>query len=141
MIIKCRKSNKKELQEILNILKSEYGNTSNLDIDFLIATSNDKIIGCARLLPFDDYYELASVAVIPEYRKRGIGATLVKKVIKNNTYLICRKDLFNFYSNLGFVEVYDLPAELKEELLKIKKETNKLGIKLILMKFALKNNI
>ena len=50
-----------------------------------------------------------SVAVLPEYRLRGIAARLVEKLIevatekqKQRILLLCKEELISFYSSLGF---------------------------------------
>ena len=66
-------------------------NKSDLPLDgvreslrsFVVAERDGKIVGVAGLEPCGDYGLLRSAAVDPEWRGRGLGRTLVERVIFN----------------------------------------------------------
>ncbi len=122
MNIKYRKAKIEDVPFILDILNSVSGNVKDINSNqFLIAQDENKIIGCVRIQNIDGYFELASLAVLPDYRKRGIGNILVTKIIKENTkrplYLFCNIKNEGFYKKLGFkrTEVKNIPEVLKKD--------------------------
>jgi amino-acid N-acetyltransferase len=87
---------------------------------FLVAADqNGKVIGCGQIKPHSDgSRELASIAVIPEYRHQGIASTLIEELLAKSTgelYLMCRSSLGPFYERFGFrsVELQDMPPYFK----------------------------
>ncbi len=107
------------LTEILHLV---HGDTKNLSSEqFVIAKEQDKIIGCVRIKELADCLELASVAVLPEYRKKGIGLALVQNILKTDkrrpVYLLCFAETCNFYQKAGFkIITFDqLPDSLSQE--------------------------
>jgi len=112
----------KDLPFILEIIKSVSGDYKDIAPErFLIAEGKNKIIGCIRIKKAADSFELASLAVSPEYRSKGIGSNLVAKILKrfNNrpVYLLCAKEKESFYEKFGFkmIEVENIPESLKKD--------------------------
>ncbi|MDL5503375.1 MAG: GNAT family N-acetyltransferase, partial [Candidatus Methanoperedens sp.] len=62
----------KDIKTILSFYYLDTGNVEKNLPEFLIAQTNDKIIGCACLDP-GDVVELRSIAILPSYRNRGVG--------------------------------------------------------------------
>lgn len=51
--------------------------------DFWIAQINEKIVGCCSLHPYwEDLAEIRSLAILPEYQRKGIGKMLLEKALK-----------------------------------------------------------
>ena len=81
-----------------------------MDLDwkrFVIATSADgKLVACAQVKPHaDGTLELASLAVRPAWRGRGVARLVVENLISQSTrplYLTCRSSLGGFYEKFGF---------------------------------------
>jgi N-acetylglutamate synthase-like GNAT family acetyltransferase len=84
---------------------------------FLLAVDdNDRCIGCGQLKPHaGGVLELASIAVVPEQRRKGIASEIIQALIvraerlgdPNKTaapalYLTCRAGLRTFYERFGF---------------------------------------
>lgn len=74
---------------------------------FLVAvTADGEVIGCGQVKPHGkDILEIASIAVKPGYRGKGIARLIIKQLIaKNQTplYLMCRSSLGGFYMKFGF---------------------------------------
>lgn len=74
---------------------------------FLVAESAaGEFIGCAQLKPHSDgSLELASLAVIPAWRGRGVARALIEAQLSaapRPLYLTCRAELGPFYEQFGF---------------------------------------
>ncbi len=83
-----------------------------MDLDwqrFLLAEEAGKIIGVGQIKPHKDgSRELASLAVIPERQKQGIGGELMHGLMKDQPpplYLMCRAELESYYVQFGFRKV------------------------------------
>lgn len=72
---------------------------------------NGRIIGCGQVKPHrDGSRELASIAVVKEWRKRGIARAIIQelqKVYGRPLWLTCVDKLTPFYQPFGFVEITD----------------------------------
>ena len=77
---------------------------------FMVAVSLDgKIIGCGQVKPHRDgdhqIFELASIAVQPEWRGQGVARALIERLLRDHPgtlYLTCRARLGQFYERFGF---------------------------------------
>ncbi len=64
------------------------------------------VIGCGRLKPYSGFCELASLAVIPEWRASGVGREVVDELLKmpdGPVYLLCEDNVVEFFRRFGFV--------------------------------------
>jgi N-acetylglutamate synthase-like GNAT family acetyltransferase len=84
---------------------------------FVIAVDGSgSLLGCGQLKPHGGgIVELASIAVDPAHRRRGIARALVERLISSAPrplYLTCRSSLGPFYEKWGFrrLESPDMPA-------------------------------
>jgi N-acetylglutamate synthase-like GNAT family acetyltransferase len=81
-----------------------------MDLDwrrFLLASSADgELVACAQVKPHaDGTLELASLAVRPAWRGRGLARRLVEQLLSQSPrplYLTCRSSLGIFYEKFGF---------------------------------------
>lgn len=74
---------------------------------FLLAVDRqERILGCGQIKPHSDgSLELASIAVVPECRRAGIGSAIVHALQAQAAaplYLTCAADLEAYYSRFGF---------------------------------------
>lgn len=74
---------------------------------FLVAVDEEeKLVGCGQVKPHGDgRCELASIAVVPEWRKNGVASAIIKQLIDDNPgrlYLTCRASMGAFYERFGF---------------------------------------
>ena len=74
---------------------------------FVVAVNKeDQMVGCGQLKPHgSDILELASLAVQPEYRNRGIARMLIEHLIEHGPrplYLMCESSLGPLYEKFGF---------------------------------------
>lgn len=84
---------------------------------FMVALSPEgEFTGCAQLkIHFDGSRELASLAVEPAWRDKGVGSALVRYWLQTTPgpiYLTCRKSLGAFYRRFGFqvVQSAEMPT-------------------------------
>jgi N-acetylglutamate synthase-like GNAT family acetyltransferase len=74
---------------------------------FVVAVSvTGEIIGCGQVKTHSDRsHELASIAVLPEYRGEGVASAIIEHLINISPkplYLTCRANLESFYLRFGF---------------------------------------
>jgi N-acetylglutamate synthase-like GNAT family acetyltransferase len=74
---------------------------------FIVAVNDqDEMIGCSQLKPHGrDILELASLAVYPEHRGKGVGRAMIEHLLKHSPrplYLMCESSLGPFYQKFGF---------------------------------------
>ena len=72
------------------------------------------IIGCGQLKPHGDgSLELASIAVLPAWRGKGIARLIIERLLQEHQgtlYLTCRSPLGPLYQKFGFEAI--TPAEM-----------------------------
>lgn len=82
---------------------------------WLAVDENGRVIGCGQVKPHGDgSRELASIVVLPEWRKRGVATAIIRRLLTENPpplYLTCRAELTPFYARFGF-EVVENSSEL-----------------------------
>lgn len=74
---------------------------------FVVAVNDqDEMIGCGQLKPHgQDILELASIAVFPEYRGKGIARAMIEYLLKDSPrplFLMCESSLGPLYERFGF---------------------------------------
>lgn len=83
MDINIRKATDSDLKQIKTILSFYYLDTENVEKnlpEFIVAETNDRLVGCA-CLDLEDVVELLSIAVLPSYRNKGAGSKLVDAIL------------------------------------------------------------
>jgi len=75
----------------------------------LAVDANDRLVGCGQVKQHQDgSLELASIAVLPEWRKQGVARAIILHLLETHPrplYLTCRGRLGPFYEKFGFQEV------------------------------------
>jgi N-acetylglutamate synthase-like GNAT family acetyltransferase len=79
---------------------------------FLVAVDEEgNLIGCGQVKPHrDGSRELASIAVIPAWRGRGVARALVEQFLNHAgppLWLTCASPLIPLYRKFGFEEITD----------------------------------
>jgi N-acetylglutamate synthase-like GNAT family acetyltransferase len=80
---------------------------------FVVAVdAQDVMIGCGQLKPHGaDILELASIAVYPEHREKGVARAIIEYLLKESPrplYLMCESSNGPLYEKFGFrVLTYD----------------------------------
>lgn len=74
---------------------------------FVVAVDDqDEMIGCGQLKPHGrDILELASLAVYPQFRGKGVARALIEHLLANSPrplYLMCESSLGPLYEKFGF---------------------------------------
>jgi len=77
---------------------------------FLLAVDDqDRLLGCGQVKPHEDgTQELASIAVRPAWRKKGLASAIIAELQGRHSpplWLTCRSSLTGFYVRFGFEEV------------------------------------
>jgi N-acetylglutamate synthase-like GNAT family acetyltransferase len=83
---------------------------------FVLAVDREgKIIACGQVKPHaDGSLELASIAVLPDWRGKGIARTIIERLLDkypSRLYLTCRSKLGPLYQRFGFqtIGIPDMP--------------------------------
>jgi len=111
-----RKASKEDALFIRRLIRQVGINPMSLDWErFVIAVQEDgERIGCTQLkIHSDQSRELASVAVVPAYRKQGVADAMIREVLSGQTgpvYLTCRGSLVPFYERYDFAELVEIEA-------------------------------
>lgn len=73
---------------------------------FLVADAGGRIVGTGQIKPHGDgSRELASIAVVPEFQRRGIAHQIITALLAGETgvlYLTCEDRMEGFYTRYGF---------------------------------------
>lgn len=77
---------------------------------FIVAVDADKeVIATGQIKPHGkDIHELASIAVVPEYRGQGLARAIIEYLLNDGPrplYLTCISSLEPFYNKFGFVSI------------------------------------
>lgn len=109
-----------DMAEIDSIVKYAGGDMRDAHaMQFTVAYVNGHVVGCVRIRPVSEsIWMLASLAVHPQFRERGIGTNLVSKCVasfqKRPIYLLCYADREHFYIKNGFTRID--PSNLPDPL-------------------------
>lgn len=110
----ARESESKTIEDLIHAVGI---NPMGLDWKrFVVAVdAQDQIIATGQIKPHGrDIYELASIAVVPEYRGQGLARAIIELLLTDSPrplYLTCISSLESFYEKFGFsaVEYEEMP--------------------------------
>lgn len=84
---------------------------------FLLAREGKKIVGFGRIKTEEGFYEMASLAVLEDYRAQGIGQKIARALLDlclgRTVYLVT--DIPGFFEKLGFMITSQAPAKLLQK--------------------------
>lgn len=115
------------LQSAMNPLSLHPSNVLVAVVTDPLTSKQDTVVGFGQIRPLEDqFYELASLFVLPEYRHQGIGTKLVGELLRRHdesmgtkgsslsstVCLLTLKPTTSFYQKHGF-SVVDSPSLLK----------------------------
>lgn len=93
---------------------------------WLVVDADDRMLACAQFKPHSDgTREFASLAVIPEWRGRGLARSLILHFQEQDgppLYLTCRSSLEALYTHFGFRSLTD--DELPPYYLRLRRVTD-----------------
>lgn len=107
-MITIRPARESDSAQIRGLIYSTGINPMGLDWKrFIVAVDeHDEMIGCGQLKPHgQDLLELASIAVYPEQRGKGIARAIIEHLLKHSPrplYLMCESSLGPLYEKFGF---------------------------------------
>src|SRR5688572_26280351 len=84
---------------------------------FVTAKRENEIIGFGRLRKYSGCTELATVGVVPQERKKGIGIAIVNELIRtgpNEIFVTCV--IPDFFTRFGFKTVKEYPPVLQKKV-------------------------
>jgi len=70
---------------------------------------DNETVACACIVVLNvGFYGISSVAVLPEFQKRGIGSELMKKIHKEfaGVFILRTRNAEKFFEKLGYIEIY-----------------------------------
>jgi N-acetylglutamate synthase-like GNAT family acetyltransferase len=126
-----RPAHESESGQIKALIHSVGINPMGLDWKRFVVAVNDQeeIIGCGQLKPHGkEILELASIAVVPEHRGKGIARAVIEHLLKDSPrplYLTCISSTGPLYEKFGFV------ALSQEEMPRYYQRLRKLAMALI----------
>jgi N-acetylglutamate synthase-like GNAT family acetyltransferase len=106
-----RPARESESGQIKALIHSVGINPMGLDWKRFIVAVNDRdeMIACGQLKPHGtDILELASIAVVPEHRRKGIARGVIERLLKDSPrplYLTCVSSIGSLYEKFGFVSI------------------------------------
>ena len=109
--------------------------------NFLVAEEDGTIVGIGQVKPHGDgSRELASMAVVPDRQREGIGGAIINALIAGEgdrvLHLTCRRELEGYYKRFGFqrVEPQNYSAYFARLLPVVNLFARLAGTKIILMR-------
>lgn len=77
----------------------------------LAVTNTDETIGCGQIKSHrDGSFELASIAVTPTWRGKGVGRSIIEHLLAAHAgtlYLMCQSSVGPFYEKFGFETIQE----------------------------------
>lgn len=112
-----RPARETEAASIRSLIHSVNINPMGLDWKrFVVAVNDqDEMLGCGQIKPHgSDVLELASIAVYPENREKGVARAIIEHILDNSPrplYLMCESSMGPFYEKFGFraISYDDMP--------------------------------
>lgn len=122
MAITIRHARKEDQQTIVSMIHQAKLNPRNLHWEkFLVAEEDGKLIGLRQIKTHSrGTREVASGFVLPEFRRRGISAQIMRELLAGETgtlYTMVNEKRAGYYEQFGFrrVDVDQLPADFRRE--------------------------
>jgi amino-acid N-acetyltransferase len=124
MAVNIRPSRQEDQHVIVSFIQQARINPRNLHWqNFFVAEDDGQIVGIRQVkVHAQGTREVASGFVLPEYRRQGISAVLMKEILareKDSLYLMCNKKRKTYYEQFGFqdVKLRELPEDFLKEYL------------------------
>lgn len=111
MEYQIREASKRDFPAIKKLIYSVRINPIGLDWRRFVVACDPagNLLACGQIKSHDDgSRELASIAVCPEYQKKGLGSAIIRYLVEREPpplYLTCRSRLGPYYEKFGFRRV------------------------------------
>ena len=122
MTIHIRPAREEDQETIVSFIRQAKLNPRNLKWqNFLVAEDNGNVVGVRQVKVYEQgTREIASGFVLPEYRRQGISAELMKALLARETgplYTMVNEKRAPYYEPFGFrrVDVSQLPSDFRNE--------------------------
>lgn len=107
MKFEIRPAEEQDREEIRRIVRGARLYPFELDWRrFYVALEGGSIIGVGQIkVHGDGAKEMASIAILPRFQRKGAASSLINKLISisdRELYLMCRDELESFYMQFGF---------------------------------------
>ena len=113
-----RTPSKEEFLQIRNYIQQFELDDRNLkQEEFTAAFRENELVGFGRLRQHSDSIELCSLGVVAQHRRKGIGKSIVKELIKRaekDIHLVCI--IPEFFSPFGFKIREIFPASIQNKI-------------------------
>ena len=126
---------------IRRIVRAANINPTGLDWPhFIVAEDGGAIVGVGQVKPHrEGTRELASIAVIPDRQRQGIGTAIIDELLAHERgvlHLTCRSQLHGYYERFGFrrLEPRDYPPYFTRRMPMINAFLRPFGIRIIVMR-------
>jgi amino-acid N-acetyltransferase len=79
--------------------------------NFIVAESDNAIIGVCQIKPYPGARELGSLVVRKDWRRKGVGGRLIRALLEREEadrgplFLLCREQLASYYARFGFARI------------------------------------
>lgn len=114
MSFHLRPAKSSDFPKIRALIRAVHINPLGLNWEHFVLAVNpqDEMIGCGQVKNHRDRSkELASIAIVPAWRGKGVARAIIEKLLETHPgdlYLTCRSSLQPFYERFGF-EVIAIP--------------------------------
>ena len=122
MAIHIRPARQEDQKTIVSFIRQAKINPRNLHWqNFLVAEESGQAVGIRQVkVHAQGTREVGSGFVLPEYRRQGISAQLMREILSREPgtlYLMCRDRRAYYYEPFGFrrVEASELPSDFRKE--------------------------
>ena len=122
MTLTIRPARQEDQDTIVSFIRQAKLNPRNLKWkNFLVAEENGQVVGVRQVKVYEQgTREIASGFVLPEYRRRGISAQLMKALLAGEVgplYTMVNQKRAPYYEQFGFrrVDVNQLPSDFRIE--------------------------
>ena len=122
MTIHIRPAREEDQETIVYFIRQAKLNPRNLKWqNFLVAEDNGNVVGVRQVKVYEQgTREIASGFVLPEYRRQGISAELMKALLARETgplYTMVNEKRAPYYEPFGFrrVDPSQLPSDFRKE--------------------------
>jgi len=117
-----RNANNADIEKIMPFIRRFMLDGENISPEqFIVAEVNNNLAGFGRIKPYENIHELASIGVIEDFRKLGIGSQIVKHIIEifpeNEIWLTTK--IPDYFRQFGFVESDNPPVEIEEKCCRV----------------------